>query len=118
VNWDNYSPEERQKLCGVPYPKVTVCRREHYEILYEQLAQHTFVHVNILGWSPTVKDEFARDCDALQELIGGPVLVFCDNPKLARFCRMFDFEHLMDAATSEGEPAQILIRQVKPVRKE
>jgi hypothetical protein len=113
VNWDDFTPQARLRLCGVPYPKVTVCRREHYTIQYEQIEEHTFVHVSVLGWSPTVKDEFTRDCDALQELLDGPVLVLCDSPKLRRFCSMFGFEHLMDATTRDGNPATILIRNKK-----
>jgi hypothetical protein len=120
MNWDDQraaaSPrpkEERLNICGVPYPKVTVCRRAHYDIQYEQLGDHTFVHVNVKGWAPTVKDDFTRDCDALQELLNGPVMVLCTNPKLRRFCEMFGFDHLMDATTHEGEPAAILIRRFK-----
>jgi hypothetical protein len=113
MNWDSYTPEERLNICGVPFPKVTVCRREHYEIQYEQLDGHTFVHVNVKGWSPTVKDDFTRDCDALQELLDGPVMVLCTNSKLRRFCEMFGFVHLMDAVTNEGTPATVLIRNKK-----
>jgi hypothetical protein len=35
VNWD------------IPYPKVAVCKRPHYEIHYEQVGPHTYIHVAV-----------------------------------------------------------------------
>lgn len=115
MNWDDYTPEQRLEFCGVPYPKVTVCRRPDYEIQYEQLGVHTFVHVNVHRWTPTVKNEFERDCNALQELLNGPVMVLCRNSdnKLRKFCAKFGFEPALDVVTAEGEPAVVLIRKKK-----
>jgi hypothetical protein len=115
MDWDTMSPDEREALCGVPYPKVTVCRRPHYIIQFEQVDRHTFVHVQVARWTPTIRDDFTRDCDALQDLLDGPVLVLCTNRdnKLRKFCAMFGFEHALDAVTAEGEPASILVRNKK-----
>jgi hypothetical protein len=111
MNWDDLAPEEREELCGVPHPKVTVCARPEYTIQYEQVGRHTFIHVIVVRWSPSIKDRFARDCDTLQGLLDGPVLVLCNNRKLCKFCLMFGFEHWADVAT-DGKTV-ILIRNNK-----
>jgi hypothetical protein len=96
----------------IPYPKVAVCKRPHYEIHYEQVGPHTYIHVAVhTSWTRQVKREFERDCDALQEQLGGPVFVLCDNAKLFKFCTLFGFKPVCSTATAGGEPAMILIRK-------
>jgi hypothetical protein len=99
VNWD------------IPYPKVAVCKRPHYEIHYEQVGPHTFIHVDVNQWTPAIKDAFRRDCDCLQEHLGGPVFVLCDNAKLFKFCTLFGFKPVCSTATAGGAPALIMIRK-------
>jgi hypothetical protein len=99
VNWD------------IPYPKVSVCKRPHYEIHYEQVGPHTYIHVDVARWSPRVFREFQRDCDSLQGLLASPVFVLCDNAKLFKFCTLFGFKPVCSTATAGGEPAMILIRK-------
>lgn len=96
---------------AIPYPKVTVCSRPDYEIQYEQVGPHTYVHVIVHRWTARTKDAFKRDCDALQDLLNGPVYVLCDNKKLFKFCTMFGFEPVCSTDTAAGEPALILIRK-------
>jgi hypothetical protein len=99
VNWD------------IPYPKVTVCKRPHYEIQYEQVGPHTFVHLVVDTWTLGVKKELYTDCDRLQALLGQPVYVLCDNAKLFKFCTLFGFKPVCSTATAGGAPALILIRK-------
>jgi hypothetical protein len=99
VNWD------------IPYPKVAVCKRPHYEIHYEQVGDHTFVHLNVYKWGVGVKKELDADCDRLQALLGNPVFVLCDNAKLFKFCTLFGFKPVCSTATAGGEPAMILVRR-------
>lgn len=99
MNWD------------IPYPKVTVCKRPHYEIQYEQIGPYTFVHVNVTSWRGHIRHSFERDCNALQEVLGGPVYVLCDNAKLFKFCTLFGFKPVCSTATAGGAPALILIRK-------
>ena len=95
----------------VPYPKVLVCKRPHYEILYEQVGPHIYVHVAVhTKWTKQVKLAFERDCNALQEQLGGPVYVLCTNQKLFKFCTQFGFKPVCSVDTAAGEPALILIR--------
>jgi hypothetical protein len=115
MNWDRMTPDQREALCGVPYPKVTVCRRPDYTIQYEQVGDCTLVHVNVSRWTPSIKAEYARDVDALQELLDGPVFALCEvrNTKLRKMCVMFGFEPWLDVVTAEGEPAVVLKRNKK-----
>jgi hypothetical protein len=115
MNWDDYTPEQRVAICGVPYPKVTVCRRPSYEIQYEQVGEHTFVHVIVHKWTAGAKVAFEQNCNALQLLLDGPVHVLCplSDKKLFKFCTQFGFEPALDMVTAEGEPAVVLIRNKK-----
>lgn len=115
MNWDDYTPDERVAICGVPYPKVTVCRRPEYEIQYEQIGEHTLVHVTVHQWTPASQASFAGDCDALQDLLNGPVMALCllSDTKLRKFCAKFGFEPVLDVVTADGAPAVILRRNKK-----
>lgn len=80
----------REQPC--PYPRVIACKRPAYEIQYEQVGPHTFVHVIVSAWTPKTKDEFSRDINILHGMLDMPVFVLCDNAKLYKFCSMFGFK--------------------------
>ena len=94
----------------IPYPKVVVCKRPHYEILYEQVGPHTYVHVNVTNWRGHIRRAFEQDIKLLHELLGGPVFVLCNNKKLFKFCTQFGFKPVCSVDTAAGEPALILKR--------
>lgn len=92
-----------------------MCRRPSYEIQYEQVGEHTFVHVIVHRWTAGAKIAFEQNCNALQLLLNGPVYVLCplSDKKLLKFCTQFGFEPALNTVTAEGEPAVILIRNKK-----
>lgn len=76
--------------------KVPVCRRENFEILFEQHVSGTFVHCNVKKYNSTVKREL-QDCwRQVTELHGGPIYALHDLPdhKHRKFLCLFGFRHL------------------------
>lgn len=112
---DRLTPEERFELCGVHFPKVTVCRRPGYIIQFEQCNDSTFAHATVTHWTPSARVSFVRDLDALQVLLDGPLLVLCPlaNTKLRKFCGLVGFHYALSLTTNDGEDSEILIRYKK-----
>ncbi len=114
IDTDRLTPEECYKLVGVHHPKVPVCRRPEYEIMFEQFGAYTFAHARFFKpWTQEVKRKFKADADALVALHGGPLFVFIKNGdvKLRKFARMAGFRHAMNVVTFDGTPAEIMARQ-------
>jgi hypothetical protein len=105
--------ERALEITGIHYPKVPVVRRADYEIALEQFDVWTFAHVRVFKWSSAVRKQFLKDCDAVVEMHGGPLLTLCvpSDAKQRRFQVMAGFEHAGHVTLRDGSPREVMIRK-------
>jgi len=67
--------------------KVPVVIRDDYTMYLEQYEGMLWFHTDVNKWTSSIKKEYLKDLDTLQDLVSIPLvaLVDIDNTKLARF---------------------------------
>jgi hypothetical protein len=84
-------------ICGDHHLKVPVIRRPGYTVLLEEhVTAGTFIHCDVLKWTPEVFRDLRETFPLLCQLHGGPIHALhdvCDR-KHEKFLRLFGFERL------------------------
>lgn len=77
---------------------VPVVRRADYVLSLEQVNKdHTFIHCDVLRWSPVVKRQLLADWQVLKDLVGAPIFALhvVGDSKHHKFLRLFGFHHVL-----------------------
>jgi hypothetical protein len=89
-------------------------------VQYEQVGDVTFVHVEVVQWTPRVAHQFRADIDAAHALLGRPVYAIGvpEAPLQPKFLAAHGFQHCGAVMDLQGRIVPIFGRSLngQPIR--